>query len=67
MNNTSGFYKYESETLLYGPTQVTGPYYDILRENRTDYTYPVYGWHWFESEELAREFFGLPPSTDLIT
>ena len=61
MDDTSGFYKYEDKALLYGPTQVTGPYYDLLRQNHTEYNYPVDGWYWFDTEEQAREFFGLPP------
>jgi hypothetical protein len=61
MSNTSGFYKYESEILLYGQTEVTGPYFDLLRQNHAEYTYPVDGWYWFDTEEQAREFFGLPP------
>jgi len=59
MNNTSGFYKYENEILIYGPSQVTGPHYDLLRENCVDYTYPIDGWYWFDSEKEARTFFGL--------
>jgi hypothetical protein len=60
MNNTSGFYKNESGLLLFGPNGVTSCDYDLQRETRDQYTYPVDGWYWFDSEEQAREFFGLP-------
>ena len=55
----SGFYKYESEQLLFGTT-VLNLDYTLTVENRDDHTYPVDGWYWFESASLAREYFGIP-------
>jgi hypothetical protein len=32
----------------------------ILSDLHEQYTYPIDGWYWFDSEQQAREFFGLP-------
>ena len=62
--DTSGFYKNEEGQLLHGPTTVQFPisvdHPGLNREQRSDYTYPVEGWYWFDAEEDARAFFGLP-------
>lgn len=63
MNNTSGFYKNEEGMLLFGPSDVTGQDYHLNRANRTEHTYPVAGWYWFDTEEEARLFFNLPVTT----
>ena len=67
MENTSGFYKLDSD-LLYGPNFVLGPYesYTLRKETKNEYTYPVDGWYWFDTEEEAREFFVLPPIEEEI-
>jgi hypothetical protein len=49
MNNISGFYKYKNESTLYGPNQITGPNFDLLREEHDNYTYPVDGRYWFDN------------------
>ena len=58
---TVGFYKLDGE-LLYGPNFVLGAYssYELYKESHMEYTYPTDSWYWFDSEEQAREFFGLP-------
>jgi len=61
MDNTSGFYKLEDGTLLFGPNGVTGPSFDLQAEVYNQYIYPVEGWYWFDSEEEARVQFGLEP------
>ena len=60
MENTSGFYKLDGD-LLFGPNFVLNANYELRRENKDSYTYPIDGWYWFDSEEAARAFFGLPP------
>lgn len=60
--NTSGFYKLEGLNLLFGPNFVLNKNYELYKENYSEYTYPVDGWYWFDSEDLAKEFFNL---TDL--
>jgi hypothetical protein len=60
MENTAGFYKLDGD-LLYGPNFVLNANYELRKETYTEHTYPVDGWYWFDTEEQAREFFGLPP------
>lgn len=60
MEDTSGFYKYEDEQLFFGPNFVESKLFKLTRETKNDFTYPVYGWYWFDSEDLAKEFFGIP-------
>jgi hypothetical protein len=57
--DTSGFYKAANETLSFAPNAVRAPTYDLFRKDKDTYTYPVEGWHWFDSEKEARAFFGL--------
>jgi hypothetical protein len=61
MNNTSGFYKNDFGDLLYGPNYVLSGSYNLYKEQKESYEYPVHGWYWFESEDEARQFFNLPP------
>jgi hypothetical protein len=57
--DTSGFYKLENNDLLHAPNFVCAPGFELWREQRETYSYPVDGWSWFDSEEEARTFFGL--------
>jgi hypothetical protein len=64
-NNTKGFYKNDEGQLLYGPNFVISSWYDLRKETKDQYTYPIDGWYWFDSEESARQFFNLPkPNID---
>lgn len=56
--DTSGFYKLDG-ILLYGPNYVLNSDYDLRRENKDYYSYPIYGWYWFDSEQAAYLHFGL--------
>jgi hypothetical protein len=53
-------YKLDEGSLLCGPTTVMGADIELLRQDKDTYDYPVAGWYWFDSEEEAREFLGLP-------
>jgi len=55
----SGFYKYESETLLFGPNFVYNDNYTLLREDKDTIEFPVDGWYWFDSIEDACGFFNI--------
>ena len=57
--NTSGFYKYEGEELTYAPNFVCAPSFEIFREQKDQYGYPIHGWYWFESKAEAEIFFGI--------
>ncbi len=59
-NDTSGFYMFDGG-LAYAPNFVHSPEFYIDRGGKDTYQYPVGGWRWFDSEEDARGFFGLPP------
>lgn len=58
MSNTSGFYKMDG-SLIYAPHAVLGPEYELLIEEKDTYTYPTYGWYWFNDEETAKMFFNI--------
>lgn len=59
--DTSGFYRLYQDTnsLLFAPHFVTGPNFEIVRENKDSYSYPVEGWYWFNNEQEAKIFFNL--------
>jgi hypothetical protein len=58
--NTSGFYKNDSGFLSYGQNYVLSGSYNLYREQKNEYSYPYHGWHWFDSEDAAKEYFNLP-------
>ncbi len=62
--DTSGFYKKENETLLYGPNFVEHKDFKLERQLHETYTYPIHDWYWFNSEDEARLFFNLPKPQD---
>jgi hypothetical protein len=54
--DTSGFYKLDPDgvTVLHGPNFVINANYELHREHKDTYDYPVDGWSWYNSEEEAR-------------
>ena len=56
---TSGFYKLDGTDLLHGQNCVINAEYALLRERKDEYSYPHDGWMWFDSEDQAREYFGI--------
>jgi len=57
----AAFYRVENEELQEAPNFVYGPTYTLSKDEKDTYTYPTEGgWYWFNSEEEARTFFGLP-------
>ncbi len=63
--DTSGFYRLDGDQLLCGPNFVYHRDYSLMRDNHTEYTYPVDGWYWFDSEQDARAHFDLPQVEEL--
>jgi hypothetical protein len=62
MEQIAAFYKVDQDgVFLQAPNFVFGAYdaYQLLKTNRTEYTYPVDGWYWFDTLDEAREFFNL--------
>lgn len=53
MEDTSGFYKFEDGNWQYAPNFVYGPGYELTRENKDNYVYPVEGWFWYDEAPLA--------------
>jgi hypothetical protein len=54
------FYSYTDNVLYEAPNFVSLPIgLDLTVDNKDEHTYPVEGWYWFDTEELAKEFFGI--------
>jgi len=64
--DTSGFFKNDSGMVLNGPNFVLGGSYSLYKEQKDTYTYPVEGWYWFDSEEEAYNYFGIPIPTPFV-
>lgn len=66
MKDTSGFYKNENGQLLYAPNGVISTEYNLEREYKDTYKYPVDGWYWFISEVDAYTFLGIDVPSNTI-
>jgi hypothetical protein len=55
MEDTSGFYKWDTEQLewLWGPHKVINTNYLLEREFHETYTYPVDGWYWYDEQPAS--------------
>lgn len=58
MEDTSGFYKLDGD-LLYAPNFALNANYELRKETHTENTYPIDGWYWFDTEQEAKDFFGI--------
>ena len=56
MEDTSGFYKLEDDNWQYAPNFVYGPNYELVRETKDSYTYPVEGWEWYDESPIEESF-----------
>ena len=52
-----GFFKNDNGTILRAVESVKSRDYELLAVNHENHTYPVDGWYWFDSPELARKFY----------
>ena len=59
MTNTAGFYKFTANELRYAPNSVHAPNFTLIAADHASYTYPVEGWHYFDSYEAAESYFEL--------
>lgn len=57
---TSGFYKNDDGMILHGPNYVKAGSFNIFRQHKDEYTYPIGGWYWFDSKEDAYNFWNIP-------
>ena len=56
----AGFYKLDGDMLLYGANFAVNANYELYKEQKDTYTYPVDGWSWYESEQAACIANGIP-------
>ena len=59
MTSTAGFYKFADNELRYAGISVHAPNFTLFAANHASYTYPVEGWHYFDSYEAAESYFQL--------
>jgi hypothetical protein len=52
METTAGFYKLEDGNWQYAPNFVDAPNYQLLKENKDSYIYPVDGWEWYDESPI---------------
>jgi hypothetical protein len=51
MEDTSGFYKQEEDgSWYYAHNWVKAPTYELKRELKDTYNYPVDGWNWYDEQ-----------------
>jgi hypothetical protein len=62
----SGFYAASGNGVIHAPNRVCAPTFELHRDLKDTYTYPVGGWTWFDSEAEARIAFGLPPAPERV-
>lgn len=53
------FYKLENEQLLEAPNFVSAPTYELLVNKKDEYQYPFDGWYWFDTMDIAKQFFNI--------
>lgn len=51
------FYKRDDDSLHSASSEVYGPGYTLEESLKDTYTYPVEGWYWFDTLDLAIAFF----------
>lgn len=53
------FFKSDEGQLLAAIERVSGPDFELRVEQHDQYTYPVDGWFWFDTEAEARAALGV--------
>lgn len=56
--STAGYYKYIDNDLIYGLNIYSAEYF-LSEDTYVDNTYPIDGWYWFDSKDIAERFFGI--------
>lgn len=52
----SGFYKqFEDGSWVYAPNFVYGPDFELVRELKDTYEYPIDGWSWYDQKPYIDE------------
>ncbi len=52
-----GFYKIDSGVIVFGKSKILNKSYTLLIEEKNSYTYPVFGWYYFDTRAEAETFF----------
>lgn len=60
------FYRKYMGSLVEAPNGVQEADFELLAQNHKDYTYPIDGWHWFDTHEQAVDFFNAV-TTPMVT
>jgi hypothetical protein len=60
LQNTSGFYRLQGESLQFAPNVVQAPDYILSRSDRARIALPKDGWDWFDTAEAAYAHHNLP-------
>lgn len=55
METTAGFYKLEDDNWQYAPNFVDAPSYQLDKELKDTYTYPIDGWSWYDEQPYVTE------------
>lgn len=64
MTTTAGFYRFLDGELRCAPTAVYLPNTEpLLASEKDSYTYPYYGWTWFDSLGAAEAYYGINGAT----
>ena len=58
------FYKKTENEILKGELLVATPNYSLYAKDKDNYTYPIDGWRWFDTDEDAESFYGVPIDPD---
>jgi hypothetical protein len=61
----AGFYKTQDGEVYYGPNFVVSATYELYKEFKDSYEYPIDGWYWFEDEDEAYLFFNIEKPIEL--
>ncbi|CAB4172587.1 hypothetical protein UFOVP1470_9 [uncultured Caudovirales phage] len=51
------FYKYEDGNFEEA-AHIDGTGYSLTESGKDEYTYPIAGWYWYDSEEVAKAAMG---------
>jgi len=48
--STEGFYKLDGESWLFAPNFVSSPTFELYKELKDTYSYPIEGWNWYDQQ-----------------
>jgi hypothetical protein len=53
MEDTAGFYKLDDGNWQHAPNFVYAPTYELIKEHKDSYEYPVDGWTWYDESPIV--------------